>query len=184
MSCSKVRRELLEQFRFNEELGSRAGPHLAHLESCAACREEVGIDRQLVEQLRRALRERVEGIAPSAASWDLVRRRTVDRPVTPWKTRVLQWGSLLPAAVAGLMMFAVATASETGLLNLTQSPLPVTMSAQHTVPVGRATAWEPSWATKRPPQAVPELPTGHEDTHPDENPWSAGEMPPISRRMQ
>jgi hypothetical protein len=186
VSCSKVRRELLEQFRFNEELGSRSGPHLAHLESCAACREEVGIDRQLVEQLRRALRERVEGSAPSAASWDLVRIRTVDRPVMPWKTRVLQWGSLLPAAVAGLMMFAVATASETGLLNLTQSPSPVTISAQHTVPVGRATAWEPpSWATKRPPQAVPELPSGQAEIQPvSENPNSIGEMPPISRRMQ
>lgn len=186
MSCSRVRRELLEYFRFNEELASRSGPHLAHLESCAACREEVGIDRQLVEQLRRSLRERVQGSAPSAASWDLVRRRTVDRPVTPWKSRVLQWGSLLPAAVAGLMMFAVATASETGLLNLTQPPSPVTTSAQHAVPpVGQAVGWEPpSWATKRAPQAVPELPTGHAGTQPDETPTSVGEMPPISRRMQ
>jgi hypothetical protein len=130
VSCNKVRRELLEHFRFPTELGSRSGPHLAHLESCAACREEVGINRELVEQLRRALRERVESSDPSAASWDLVRRRTLDRPARSWTMRLLRLGGggLLPAAVAGVLMFA--TVSETGLLDGASAPAPITTSAE------------------------------------------------------
>jgi hypothetical protein len=156
VSCSRVRRELLEHFRFPEELGARSGPHLAHLESCAACREEVGIDRELVHRLRSALRERVENNTPSAASWDLVRRRTVDRPVRPWTARVLQWGALLPAAVAGILMFAVATGSQSPFLSQPQSPAPVTEVA--TVERAAPKAKEPnrqdppSWINQRSPQ--------------------------------
>jgi hypothetical protein len=130
VSCNKVRRELLEQFRFPMELGARSGPHLAHLESCAACREDVGINRELVEQLRRALRERVEGSDPSAASWDLVRRRALDRPARPWTMRVLRLsgGGLLSAAVVGALMFA--TVSETGFLDGAGAPAPITTSAE------------------------------------------------------
>ena len=122
MSCSQVRRELLEHFAFREELGPRSWPHLAHLESCAECRQEVGIDRGLVRQLRRALRERVEGGAPSDGSWELVRRRTVDRPVLPWTVRVLRWGGMASSAAVGLMMFAAATTSDAKLLRGTQPP--------------------------------------------------------------
>ena len=64
MSCKRARRELLDYFAFGEDLGSRSDPYLAHMQSCAECREEVGIDRTLVKSLRRALRERVEGRAP------------------------------------------------------------------------------------------------------------------------
>jgi hypothetical protein len=137
VSCNKVRRELLEHFRFPMELGSRSGPHLAHLESCAACREEVGINRELVEQLRRALRERVESSDPSAASWDLVRRRALDRPARSWTMRVLRLGGggLLPAAVAGVLMFA--TVSETGLLDGAAAPVPITTSAE-------SETWDPT----------------------------------------
>jgi len=180
VSCSRVRRELLEHFRFPQELGSRSGPHLAHLESCAACREEVGINRELVEQLRRALRERVEGSDPSAASWDLVRRRTVERPARPWTLRVLRWGSLLPAAVAGILMFA--TVSETGLLNGTRAPAPVTTSAaERTVPrVDQATGGQaPKNRYPQAPRGVPELPNGSEEVA-----SNFEEMPPIVRRIQ
>jgi anti-sigma factor RsiW len=160
VSCRTVRRELLEHFRFPLELGSRSEPHLAHLESCAACREDVGIDRELVAKLRRALRERVEGSAPSAASWDLVRRRTVDRPERPWTMRVLRWGGLLPAAVAGVMMFA--SLSETGLLNGTRAPVSVAISAeQRAAPVEGMTDVGPPRRNKyRAPQAIPDLPSG------------------------
>jgi hypothetical protein len=182
VSCSRVRRELLEHFRFPLELGSRSGPHLAHLESCAACREEVGINRELVEQLRRALRERVEDSDPSAASWDLVRRRTVDRPTTPWTMRVLRLGGLLPAAVAGILMFA--TASETGLFDGTLAPGAVTTSAEQSAPpVERSTGAGPQQQPKnwypQAPRGVEELPDGSEGVA-----WSFEEMPPIVRPVQ
>lgn len=121
MSCSQVRAELLEHFAFREELGPRSWPHLEHLESCAECREEVGIDRALIRQLRGALQERMEGSAPSEASWGLVRRRTVDRPAQPWTARVVHRGGMVSAAAAAcIMLFAVATAPDARLSPGTQ----------------------------------------------------------------
>jgi anti-sigma factor RsiW len=160
MSCSQVRRELLEHFALSGELGPRSGPHLAHIESCAECRQEVGIDRELVKQLRRALRDRVEGGAPSEASWELVRRRTVDRPVRPWSVRALHWGGMASAAAAGIMMFAVATAPETRLLPGTQSPVFVASAARRAVPpVEEGTGWLPASSNPyRAPQADGPLP--------------------------
>ena len=133
MSCKRAQRELLEHFALGEELGSRSAPHLAHLQSCADCRREVGIDRELVENLRRALRARVDGSAPSEASWELVRRRTIDRPARSWTARVVQWGGMVSvAAAAGTMMFAVATAPESRFPG-TQSPF-VASAAKRAVP--------------------------------------------------
>jgi anti-sigma factor RsiW len=77
MTCRKARRELLERFRFGEELDARSAPHLEHLQTCPDCREEVGLDRALVGQLRRALQARVEGYDPSPSSWQLVRERAL-----------------------------------------------------------------------------------------------------------
>jgi anti-sigma factor RsiW len=134
VSCKRARRELLDYFAFGEELGSRSDPYLAHMQSCAECREEVGIDRALVKSLRRALRERVEGRAPSQSSWELVRRRTVDSPTRPWSARVVQWGGMVSgAAVAGVMLFAVATAPESRLFPDTQSPF-IASAARRAVP--------------------------------------------------
>jgi hypothetical protein len=144
MSCSQVRRDLLEHFRFPEELGHRSGPHLAHLESCADCRREVGIDLVLVDQLRRALRERIEGSAPSAASWEVVRRRTVDSGQRPWTDRFLRWGGMMPAAATGILMFAVATATYTGVLHEPRSPA-ANPSAERAVPLGGV---EATWINK------------------------------------
>jgi len=133
VSCSRARRELLEQFALGEELGSRSGPHLEHLQACADCRREVGIDRALVMNLRRALRDRVEGSAPSAATWQQVRSRTVDRPAQPWAVRVVRWGGMVSAAAAaGIMLFAVVTAPESRLLTENQSGY--VASAAHRVP--------------------------------------------------
>jgi anti-sigma factor RsiW len=156
-----VRRELLEHFAIREELGPRSGPHLDHLESCAECRQEVGIDRELVRQLRRALHERVEGSAPPAASWELVRRRTVDQPVRPWAVRVLRWGGMLPAAgAAAIMLFAVATSSETTLLPRTESPVFVaSLARQAGQPVEEARVEAPIDSTSyRSLEANPPLP--------------------------
>jgi hypothetical protein len=76
MSCRRVCRELIERFRFGE-LDGRSAPHLAHLEVCAACRDEVGVDQLFVRHLRRALQARVDGYAPSPQAWDGVRARAV-----------------------------------------------------------------------------------------------------------
>ena len=146
MSCSRARRELLEQFALGEELGPRSGPHLAHLESCADCRREMGIDRQLVKSLRRALEERVEGYAPSGASWAAVRSRTVDRPALPWTARVLHWGGMVSAAAAaGIMIFAVATAPEMQLFPRTQSLFVASAARRAIPPVEEAlSGWPPT----------------------------------------
>jgi hypothetical protein len=157
VSCSQVRRELLERFAFREELGPASGPHLAHLETCPECRQEVGIDRQLVRQLRRALEARVAGGAPSEASWELVRSRTVDRPVRPWLTRVPQWGGMATAAAAAIMMFAVATAPETRLFPGNQSPAFVVSPASRVLaPVEEANSGSPPrLVTYHAPQSDP-----------------------------
>jgi anti-sigma factor RsiW len=77
MSCRRVSRELIERFRFGEELDARSAPHLAHLETCIACREEVGLNRALVRQLRRALHDRIEGYGPSEHAWQVVSARAL-----------------------------------------------------------------------------------------------------------
>lgn len=114
MSCRRASRELLERFRFGEELDVSSEPHLAHLQSCSACRTEVGLDRALVAQLRNALHARVVGALPSARSWEVVRERALasDSPrarlAAAWR-----WIRLAPAAAAmSLMIFAVAVAQD------------------------------------------------------------------------
>ena len=97
MTCRKVSRELLERFRFGEELDARSAPHLEHLQTCPTCREEVGLDRALVNQLHRALRARVEVYEPSAASWQLVRERALAAD-----SAVLSWTSWFRRLTAGL----------------------------------------------------------------------------------
>lgn len=92
--------------------------------------------------------------------------------------RVLRWGGLLPAAVAGVIMFA--TVSETGLLNGTHAPMPVTISAEQAArPVERTASPEsPRNKYPRAPQAVPELPSGRSVEGIASN---VGEMPPTGR---
>jgi anti-sigma factor RsiW len=184
MNCSRVRQELLEHFRFPEELGPRSGPHLAHLESCADCRKDVGLDLELVEQLRRALRERVEGSAPSTANWELIRRRTVDLPSQQWTIRMLRWSGMLPAAVGGIMMLAIATTSGTGLLHGTHSPVLTASAEQALPPVQPTGSVDPAWSSKvRGLQAVLELSDGPQVEQPPGE-TARDEMPPIPGRMQ
>jgi predicted hotdog family 3-hydroxylacyl-ACP dehydratase len=74
MSCRRICRELLWLARFGE-LGPSSAPHLDHLADCRACRDEVGFDRALVQQLRLALAERIEHAAPSPAAWGAILMR-------------------------------------------------------------------------------------------------------------
>lgn len=74
MSCRRVRRELQEIVRFGDLAPSAASPHLDHLEECRACRDDVGLDRVLVGQLRRALAARVEPYGPPARAWYAILR--------------------------------------------------------------------------------------------------------------
>lgn len=109
MSCRRVSRELLERFRFGEELDARSEPHLLHLQSCAPCRVDVGLDRALVVQLRRALLARVGDAVPPARAWDVVRSRALanDSRSAP-RGSLWRWMRLLPAAtVMTMMIFAV-----------------------------------------------------------------------------
>jgi anti-sigma factor RsiW len=185
MSCSRARRELLELFALGEELGPRSGPHLAHLESCADCRREMGIDRALVENLRRALRARVEGRAPSEGSWGLVRRRTVDRPMRPWTVRVVHWGGIASAAAAGIMMFAVATAPGTTLFPGTESPFVASAARRAVPPVEEARGWPPEHSSTYPaPQTYPPLPGWPMQTQISDEAATRDGEPPIPGRMR
>jgi hypothetical protein len=185
MTCSRVRRELLEHFALGEELGPRSVPHLAHLESCAACRREVGIDRELLENLRRALRQRVEGRSLSGASWERVRRRTVDRPVRPWTVRVAHWGGMASAAAAAsIMIFAVVTAPDTTLFPGTQSPF-VASAARRAVPVEDATDQAAAPSNTYPaPQADGPLPGWPMQTQMSDGAGRRDGEPPITGRMR
>jgi len=183
VSCSRARRELLEYFALGEELGFGSGPVLAHVESCAQCRRELGIDRELIESLRGALRERVQGSAPSEASWGQVRRRTVDRPVRPWTVRVVHWrGMVSAAAAAGMMLFAVATAPDTTILPVTTTSF--ASAARRVVPpledVRPPDVWNSTYVA---PQKYPPPGWPMQTQFPDDAASSEGE-PPIPGLMQ
>jgi hypothetical protein len=74
MRCKRICRELLWLARFGE-FGPSSAPHLDHLAGCGHCRDEVGFDRALVQQLRAALAQRIEQAAPSAGAWGVILER-------------------------------------------------------------------------------------------------------------
>ena len=106
MSCRRIVRELLEFFRFGE-LDEWSAPHLDHLETCRACRDEVGLDRELVVQLQRALAARVAGYEASPNAWLEVRRRALE-PAAPNRLGRMGWSvRLLPLGAAFVLLAAV-----------------------------------------------------------------------------
>jgi hypothetical protein len=74
MRCKRICRELLWLSRFGE-FGPSSAPHLEHLAGCRGCRDEVGFDRALVQQLRVALAERIANGEPSPGAWDVILAR-------------------------------------------------------------------------------------------------------------
>ena len=121
MSCRRICRELLWLARFGE-LGPSSQPHLEHLASCRGCRDEVGFDRAMVEQLRTALAERVANAAPSPRAWEgILARAQVPESRAP---------ALRLLSLVGRLRFASAMAG-TGLalmLALNTQIVPMTVS--------------------------------------------------------
>ena len=74
MRCKRICRELLWLARFGE-FGPSSAPHLDHLSRCGGCRDEVGFDRALVQQLRTALARRIEEAVPSPGAWGVILER-------------------------------------------------------------------------------------------------------------
>jgi len=109
MSCRRIRRELLWLVRFGD-FDAGSAPHLEHLASCRDCRDEVGLDRALVRQLRTALAARIGDATPSPRAWEgvLARMRQPEPSVTrPWTSRlaaVLRAGSAMAGASLALVV--------------------------------------------------------------------------------
>lgn len=133
MSCTQVCRELLFAARFGD-LGPSSRPHLDHLAECAHCRDEVGFDRALVQQLRTALAERIRDVEPSAGAWEAILERA-RTPEPPRRVAVWQWST----AIIGRLRVATAMAG-TGLaliLALNMDVVPVPVPQRDAVPVVR-----------------------------------------------
>lgn len=114
MSCHKVSRALLERFRFGE-LDAGCDEYLEHVERCSDCQDEIAVDRIVAGQLRRALRERVEGLEPSPAVWRAVRLQATDPEprVAWWAQAVLSLSRAMRVMVpaTAVMLAAVLTIS-------------------------------------------------------------------------
>lgn len=109
MSCRRIRRELLWLVRFGD-FDAGSAPHLDHLASCQDCRDEVGLDRALVRQLRTALAGRVHDASPSPSAWEgvLARMRQPEpSALRPWSARLaslLRAGSAMAGASLALVL--------------------------------------------------------------------------------
>ena len=132
MSCARVCRELLELSRFGA-LDIRSAPHIEHLVDCRTCRDGIGLDRELVQQLRAALQARIEGAAPSPAAWDRILRRTQSPEVG-----LAAWFRRRSGVVLARLRTATAV-SATALAVLIASGMPVGIQ-QHAAPTPRATS--------------------------------------------
>jgi hypothetical protein len=104
MSCGRIRRELLWLSRFGE-LDSDSQPHIDHLVGCRSCRDAIGVDRMMVEQLRVALATRVANASPPAGAWERILARA-QAPNRGPLARLLGWS----ARYRGLQRVATAVA--------------------------------------------------------------------------
>jgi hypothetical protein len=95
MKCRRICRELLWLARFGE-FGPSSQPHLDHLAACRGCRDEVGFDRALVEQLRAALARRIENANPSPTAWERILARAQAPEPAP-SVRIWEWSTAILA---------------------------------------------------------------------------------------
>ena len=115
MSCRKIRRELIERFRFGE-LDGRSAPHLEHLRGCVECRDDVGLDSVVVRNLQRALAVRVAAAGPSPTAFEVIRRRALEPPPPSMGERLWRWARVVPAGAAiALAGFAIIGGSPNGV---------------------------------------------------------------------
>lgn len=142
MSCRRVCRELLWLARFGE-FGPSSQPHLDHLAGCQTCRDEVGFDRAMVQQLRIALAERIEDAVPSANAFQAILERTQQPEPRRW---FVTWTTAL-----GRLRFATAMAGTGLALVLALNMEVVRVDAPET----DAATFEQATL-----QQVPRLPTG------------------------
>ena len=126
MSCRRVCRELLWLTRFGE-LGVDSQPHLDHLTTCRGCRDEIGFDRAMVEQLRAALAERIAHAAPPPGAWEgiLARARAPEPRPIGWRA----WSSAL---VGRLRLTALAASGLALVLALNTQVVPMTVPSSTT----------------------------------------------------
>ena len=148
MSCRRIRRELLWLVRFGD-LDAGSAPHLEHLAGCQGCRDEVGLDRALVRQLRTALAERIGDASPSPSVWEgVVARMAQPEPSMgrPWSARLsafLRAGSAMAGASLALMLALNLELAPIGAIPVPGSTDPEVVSA--TLPAGRGAGlrhWE------------------------------------------
>jgi hypothetical protein len=147
MSCRRARRELQWLVQFGE-FDQESAPHLDHLAGCRACREEIGIDRALVRQLRTALAARIEDTAPSPTAWDGVLARM--RQPEPRRGGFRPWAARLAAGLRAGTAMAGAGLALVLALNLDIVP----MAPTPTPDTGAQTGSRPDWAGDIPPFVV------------------------------
>ena len=95
---------------------------------------------------------------------------------------MVHWGRLVPASVAGVLMFSIAVASQTGQAERSQAPMPVPSPADYR---SVEASWEPPWWSKYRGAEVPPMPSGHiAAVMPGDPGTNAGEMPHVSGRLQ
>lgn len=112
MRCRRVCRELLWLARFGE-FGPSSAPHLDHLSHCGNCRDEVGFDRALVQQLRTALAARIAQEEPPASVWESILERAqapdrgfwafIDRHAAGFVLRIRTATAVTAMALAGVI---------------------------------------------------------------------------------
>lgn len=161
MSCRKICRELLWLARFGE-FGPSSQPHLDHLASCRPCRDEVGFDRAMVEQLRIALAERIAIATPPSTAWDRILARA-QAPETPAATRFWEWSTGLVAR----LRWATAMAG-TGLALVLALNMEVVPISAPEVDDGAA-SWEASSLTQ-----VPRIPVQRSSLEQLTRAWGGG----------